>query len=222
MNRLNRLTKSSVVVLTALCIAATIAPTVTGQTGSSVSGQAIGISATTPAGSLIPAPLATLAAGGGMSNTEIAAVSVPGILTAQDLAATTTGVVGENASSAQSLVSASNVNIFNGVISARQLSVVASSASNGQQATSNGRSTLVGLVVNGISMGDVSPVPNTTINVPSVGTIVLNEQVTTGGGITDRGVNVTMIHVILKNPLTGATMGDIAVGKASSYANFVR
>ena len=222
MNRFNRLNKSRVVVLVAVCIAAAMAHTASGQTGNSVSGQAIGIAATTPSGSLIPTPLATLAAGGGMSNTEIAAVSVPGVLTAQDVAATTTGVVGENASSAQSLVSASNVNVLNGIVSARQLIVLASSASNGQQATSKGSSTIVDLVVNGVPMGVVSPAPNTTIDVPTVGTVVLNEQVTTGGGITDRGMNVTMIHVILKNSLTGATTGDIVVGRASSYAKFVR
>jgi hypothetical protein len=143
-------------------------------------------------------------------------------LTAQDLTATTTGVVGENASSAQSLVSASDVNILNGVVSARQVIVVASSASNGQQAASSGSSTIVDLVVNGVPMGVVSPAPNTTFKVPNVGTVVLNEQVATGGGITDRGLSVTMIHVILKNPLTGATTGDIVVGRASSYAKFVR
>src|SRR5204863_3718382 len=129
----------------------------------------------------------------------------------------------ENASSAQSLAIAADVNILNGVVTATGVTAMSSSASNGVQATSTSAgSTIVGLVVNGVSLGDVSPAPNTAINVPAVGTVILNEQATTGGGVTDKGLNVTMIHVIPKDKLTGVKTGDLVVGSASSYANFVR
>lgn len=223
MNRFKRIRQSTLVAATALCVAAGGAATVTGQTASSVSGQAFGISVTTPLVALAPAPLATLGAAGGTSNLSTGAITVAGVLTAQDLTASATGVVGENASSAQSLVRASDVNILNGIVRASQVIAVASSASNGQQASSNGGgSTIVDLVVNGVPMGVVSPRPNTTIELSGVGTIILNEQVVRGGGITDRGMDVTMIHVILKNALTGARTGEIIVGRASSYAKFVR
>jgi len=199
------------------------APEVKAQAASNVTGQATGTFAATLLGSLPSVPLVTLPADGGMTSGEQDSVALLGVLQAQGLASVTTGVIGENASSAQSLATASDVNILNGVVTAKGVTAMASSASNGIEATStDAGSTIVDLVVNGVSMGVVSPAPNTTINVPAVGTVILNEQVATGGGVTDKGLGVTMIHVILKDPLTGIKTGDIVVGSASSYTNFVR
>lgn len=209
--------------LAGLWIAWAAAAGVHGQTANSVSGHAVAASAATPFGTLASTPLATLVTTGGMSNGDNAGVDVLGVLKTQALNAITTGVVGENASSAQSMATASDISILNGVITARDVVAVATSASNGLKATSSGAgSTIVDLVVRGVPMGVLSPQPNTTIEVPTVGTIVLNEQVVSGGGVTDRGIDLTMIHVILRNAVTGVKIGDIAIGNASSYAKFVR
>jgi hypothetical protein len=223
MNRLRKPWTWTLLGLLGVCVGWAVTPEVEGQSANSVGGQAIGTFAATPLGTLASTPLATLPDGGGMGDGENAAVDVTGVLKAQALSAVTTGVIGENASSAQSLASAADVNILNGVVTARGVMAMASSASNGMQATStDAGSTIVDLVVNGVSMGVVSPQPNTTIDVPAVGTVILNEQVASGGGVIDKGLSVNMIHVILKNPLTGAKTGDIVVGSASSYAKFVR
>jgi hypothetical protein len=223
MNGLGKRSKWALLGLVGVCIGGAAAPEVNAQAANSVTGQATGTFAATPLGSLASVPLVTLPADGGMATGEQVGVDVIGVLQAQGLASVTTGVIGENASSAQSLATASDVNILNGVVTARGVTAMASSASNGIEATStDAGSTIVDLVVNGVSMGVVSPAPNTTINVPLVGTVILNEQVASGGGVTDKGLNVTMIHVILKDVLTGAKTGDIVVGSASSYTNFVR
>jgi hypothetical protein len=223
MNGLGKRSKWTLLGLLGVCIGWAAAPEVKAQAANNVTGQATGTFAATPLGSLASVPLVTLPADGGMATGEQAGVDVIGVLQAQGLAAVTSGVIGENASSAQSLATASDVSILNGVVTAKGVTAMASSASNGIQATStDAGSTIVDLVVNGVSMGVVSPAPNTTINVPAVGTVILNEQVATGGGVTDKGLGVTMIHVILKDPLTGVKTGDIVVGSASSYTNFVR
>ena len=221
MNGLPERLKWTLLGLLSVCLGLVTAAQAAGQ--SSVAGQATGIFAATPLGSLASAPLVTLPAGGDMVSGEQAGADLIGVLTAQGLAAVTSGVIGENASSAQSLATLSDVNILNGVVTAKGVTAVASSASNGVEATStDAGSSFVDLVVNGLPIGVELPAPNTTINVPLVGTVILNEQVATGGGVTDKGLGVTMIHVILKDPLTGFKTGDIVVGSASSYTNFQR
>ena len=79
-------------------------------------------------------------------------------------------------------------------------------------------STLVGLVVNGASYGDEAPTPNTQVNLPGVGYVVLNEQIPTGDGVHSTGLTVNMIHVYLIGPL-GTPTGDIVVGTAQSAAS---
>ena len=223
MNGLRKRSKWTLLGLLGVCLGWVASPTVEGQTADSVSGQATGTFAATPLGSLASTPVVTLPADGGMATGEEPSVGLAGVLQVQNLGTVTTGVIGENASSAQSLATASDVNILNGVVTAKGVIAVASSASNGIQATStDAGSTIVDLVVNGVSMGVVSPAPNTTINVPAVGTVILNEQVASGGGVTNKGLSVTMIHVILKDVLTGVKTGDIVVGSASSYTTFVR
>lgn len=194
-----------------------------GQTAGGVSGRAFGASVSTPTASLPASPLATLPVAGGMGDAELASVDVLNTLKAKGLSAISTGVVGENASSAQSMAALSDVNVLNGVITAKAVLAMASSASNGARATStDAGSTIVDLVVNGVSMGVVTPAPNTQISLPGVGAAILNEQAAAGDGITDSGLRVVMIHVVLKDALTGAKTGEIVVGAADSYAKFVR
>jgi hypothetical protein len=198
-------------------------PGTTAQYSNSIAGEAYGAAIQTPTASLARSPLATLDPASGMTDAEAASVSAVGVLAAESLVSITTGVIGENAASAQSSSTLQNLNILNGLITAKAVRALASSASNGSSATSNAAgSGFVGLVVNGIALADAPPAPNTQIALPGVGTVILNEQFQRGNGQTTSGLTVDMIHVRLKDSLTGATTGEIITGAAQSDAAFVR
>jgi|GraSoiStandDraft_41_1057321.scaffolds.fasta_scaffold761209_2 hypothetical protein len=199
------------------------------QTADSVAGGAYGASVKTLAASLDPAAtgLVTLPATGGIADNELAGLNVAGVLTTRTVSPVTTGVIGENAGSAQSYAAVQDVNILNGVITAKALVAMASSESNGVQALSNGAGTaLVDLLINGVPTGVVAPAPNTQIGIPGVGTLILNEQTPTGNGTTGTGITVTALHLVqtTTDPLLGTTIktGDIIVAVAQSGASFVR
>ena len=48
---------------------------------------------------------------------------------------------------------------------------------------------------------------------------MLNEQVLQGDGLHSTTLTVRMIHVYFLDPVTGATVGDIVVGAATSTAS---
>ena len=193
------------------------------QTGSGVAGQAYGASVAVIGATQGKTPLAVLDPALGLVQSSLASLTVAGVLTTGALDATSSGVVGENAATAQSRSSVAGVSILGGVVRAEHVLALASSASNGIRATSNAAgSSILGLVINGVPMGDVTPAPNTSVNVLGVGTVILNEQVPTGGGPNTSGLTVNMLHVVLKNPLTGVKTGDIIVGSAQSRASFFR
>jgi hypothetical protein len=217
-----RLPKPNTVLLALTTLALTSTAS-TAQTTGDVAASAFGASVGTPLAALSPTPLAVLPAGGGMGDAEAASVNVPGTLQASSLSSAATGVVGENAASAQSVAGLSDVSILNGVIKARAVVAIASSASNGVTATNLGAgSTIVDLIVNGQSMGVVTPAPNTRIDIPSVGTLILNEQFPSGDGARSAGLTVNAIHLLLRDALTGATTGNIIVGSAQSAGSFAR
>lgn len=159
----------------------------------------------------------------GLVTDELASLAVGNLLTAKSLDVGSSGVVGENAASSQSRSTTQEVNILGGVIKAQTVVAMANSASNGATAASNSDgSSLVGLVVNGTPItGSVAP--NTRIDLPGIGTVTLNEQSLSGDGVTSSGLKVNMIHVLLKDSLTGLiTTGEIIVGSATSVADFSR
>ena len=98
----------------------------------------------------------------------------------------------------------------------------ANSASGGGKSASDAMGTsLLGLSVGGMSVNN-NPPPNTTILVPGIGSVTLNEQTCDGGGVppcsgtTSSGIRVRAIHVIVDNPnALGVPQGaDIIVGEA--------
>jgi len=156
---------------------------------------------------------------GGMADSEVASVAVPNTLTAGGLASITTGQVDVALASATTTAEAADVSVLGGVITAQSVLAVATSYANGTAATSESSgSTLVGLVVNGTSYGDVAPAPNTQIALPGVGMLVLNEQIPAGDGVHTTGLTVNMIHVYLTDPALGTPAGDIVVGTAKTAA----
>jgi len=167
-----------------------------------------------------PFASATLPAEGGMIAADLDAAAVASTLSASTLNSITTGMADSAVASAQTSAEAADVSILNGLITARQVLGVAASYVN-QQAAGSGAdgSTLLDLVVNGVPLAGTPP-PNTRIDLAGVGYVVLNEQTPTGNGVTTSGISVNMIHVVLRNALTGLTTGEIIVGSATSAAAF--
>src|SRR5712691_6729169 len=186
----------------------------------SVSGQAYGVYVSTPVASQPQSPLAVLPAisapNGDIAN---ATADVPNAVSSDFLNSTTTGAIGTTAASAQSIASVADVNILGGLITATTLSAVVTSSRTATGATSNANgSTFANLTVNGVAVtvGDAAVAPNTSMPLPGVGYVVLNEQTPTGDGVTSSGITVNMIHVVLQDALTGMKTGEIIVGSAGS------
>ena len=191
--------------------------TAAAQAANSVSGEAFGVSVNVGVVAVPKTPDVVLPPGGGMVENEVLGVSVPGTVRSDTLRVTTSGAIGASTASAQSSATVEAVDIAGGLVTATLVVAMASSTANGTTATSNAEgSTLVGLTVNGFPLGDVSPPPNTRIDIPGVGTVFLNEQVPGGDGVHTTALTVNMIHVVL----VGAVAGDIIVASAHSDVNF--
>ena len=216
------------IVLMAVAALSGLAPAVAleAQAPSGVRGQGYGAVVTLLPGTQQFAA-AALPVDGGMANADLDNAGVANTLTANSLQSITTGMADNPVSSSQTTAEAVDVTILNGVITVRQVVGVASSYVNQLAATSSADgSMLLGLVVNGVPVGagDVTPAPNTRIDLPGVGYVILNEQTVSGDGVTTSGITVNMIHVVLQTilpsgPLGGGGVqhvGDVIVGSAAS------
>ena len=161
-------------------------------------------------------PLATLPAGGGMNQGSALSFGVPNTLSSSWLMSITTGAANNTASSAQSTSEVESVNLLGGVITADNVTAIASSYVNqsGRASDASG-SGFANLVVNGVAIS-ATPAPNTRLALPGLGYVVLNEQIPSGDGVTSSGMTVNMIHVVLQNALTGIQTGEVIVGSATS------
>ena len=186
----------------------------------SVSGEAFGISVNAAGVAVGPTPHVVLPPDGGMVRDQLLGIAVPNLATSTTLGVVTTGSIGPGTASAQSSASAEGVNLLNGLVTASIVVAMSSSTANGSTATSTAEgSTLIGLSINGSPPVDVAPSPNTTIPIPG-GAVILNEQITGGDGVHTSALTVNMIHVTLKDPLTGTITADIIVSSAHSDVNF--
>jgi hypothetical protein len=190
----------------------------------SVAGQAYSTYVNTPLGSSGQSPLAVLPAVSGTDGAEAdaegSALNVVGALSSDFLNSMTSGEIGVAEAGAQSTSSAASVNILNGLITADEVvaNVMSSAGQSGALSNADG-STFTNLMVAGQSFpGDQVVAPNTNINLPGVGYVVLNEQIPTGDGVTSSGMTVNMIHVYLQSITggTATTTGEIIVGSATS------
>src|SRR5919197_2574446 len=118
----------------AACFLAGAAAGPAGANPDSVSGRAYGASANTAGGSVGETPLATLPTSGGMTTAEAANLSVPNVLGTDTLRALTTGAVGGGA---VALATVENVNILNGLITAKLVVPISNSAGDGVTASSD-------------------------------------------------------------------------------------
>jgi hypothetical protein len=181
-----------------------------------VSGQAIGASVKTLATNLQSGQV-TLPAGGGFVSADVDALGAPEIAV-DALTTMTSGMSDVQTSTAQSTAHLEHVNILSGLITAETVIAATSSWMSDAAGRNAEGSSFTNLVVNGVPLGtgDYLPAPNTRVDLPGVGYAVLNEQIASGAS----GIKVNMIHVVLRNPLTGLTTGEIIVASASSSAGF--
>jgi len=136
------------------------------------------------------------------------------------------GTVLSSTSSSSSFAKAQNVCLLSSggacTVFASAINSQANSASGGGKSSSDaGGTSLVGLSVGGMGVSD-NPPPNTTILIPGIGSVTLNEQTCDGGGAppcsgsTSSGIRVRAIHLIVDNPnALGLPQGaDVIVGEA--------
>ena len=181
-----------------------------------VSGAAYGAYVSMPLASSGKLSNAVLDPATGMSDASADAMSVAGVLSSSLATAVTTGAVGAGRSAAQSVATVADVSLLNGLVRASRVYGIAATTADGATTSSNAYgSGFEGLMVAGATVvGDGAVAPNTRMNLPGVGYVVLNEQIRTATGIT-----VNMIHVVMTNALTGAKTGEIIVGSARSGVN---
>ncbi len=124
---------------------------------------------------------------GGAQQASLLNATVPGLLTAEVLHAST--VAGGNHSDAEASVADVSLTVAGNSIAATLLKSEASATCGPGGATVSGSSELVGLVVNGQSIA-VTGQPNQTISLPLGGSIIINEQSSSPGNITVNAVHV--------------------------------
>ncbi len=187
----------------------------------SVSGEAFGVSVNAAGVRVGPTPHVVLPPDGGMVRDQLLNITVPNVAASTTLGVVTTGSIGPNTASAQSSATVEQVSLLNGTVAAQLVVAISSSTANGSTATSTAEgSTLIGLSINGSPPVDMAPSPNTTILIPG-GAVILNEQITGGDGVHTSTLTVNMIHVVLRDPLTGTITADIIVSSAHSDVNFI-
>jgi hypothetical protein len=187
--------------------------------GQSVAGQATAASVKTPVAGSPSFASVTLSPTGGMEQADVDNADVTNTLGAAGLTSITTGQVDQGLVSVTASAEAAEVSILNGLIAAKAALALATSYANGTTAVSESDgSTLLNLVVAGVSYADGAPAPNTRVELPGVGYVVLNEQVSSGDGVHSTTLTVNMIHVYLVDQRTGAAAGEIVIAAATSTA----
>lgn len=105
-------------------------------------------------------------------------------------------VTGRTSSSASSEATSTiqNVNVLSGLITADEIKVVASSEATATNATSSNGSTFTNLVVAGRAFS-ATPGPNTRVNLPGLGYVILNKQTGNLNGTNATNITVRAIEV---------------------------
>jgi hypothetical protein len=161
------------------------------------------------------------------SNGGSASASTPSLTLPQGLATLTTvssnsqGKLNPTSSTASSQASVANVSLLNGMITATAVETDSgSSASAGTSQSSPAGTKLLNITVAGQSFG-ATPPANTTITLPGLGFVVLNEQIPDapqGGNHTGLTVRMIRVHI---DTLGGVIPGsEIIVAESHSDAAF--
>jgi hypothetical protein len=139
----------------------------------------------------------TLPSGGGIEKADEAGAGVSGLLSTSSATSVTSGASSAELLGAQGVATAADVNILGGRITASRVYAVAIVSDAGSKTTvdSDG-SSVSDLVIDGVAYGE-TVAPNTRVDLPGAGYVILNEQSKGKGRSTSLTVN--MIHVYLTN-----------------------
>ncbi len=145
-----------------------------------------------------------LPADGGWSGAALMGTSVPNVLNAETLVAATSGALYDTGGNqANSSTSLANVSLLPGQAAAVTASFV-QAQTDVTDIGAGGSSQINNLTFGGAPI-QVTGLPNQTVSLPGVATLIINEQTTTAQGIV-----VNALHLIL------ATGGEIVVSSARS------
>jgi uncharacterized repeat protein (TIGR01451 family) len=134
-----------------------------------------------------PLPTVSLSSPGTRSD-SLASISLAGLLSADNLVVNTQ--VGNDATVASS-ADITDADLVAGTVTATGIH----SACTANPTAATGTTTIAKLVVGGQTLLNISPAPNTGINIAGIGTLLLNEQTSTpAGGIV---VNALHLHLLL-------------------------
>jgi hypothetical protein len=182
-----------------------------------VSGEAFGARAILANQLVGPEPHAVLSSQGGSAEAAAVTLNIPGALTTGTVDSSTSGTVGPLSASSMSRTVIQDLNLLAGLVTADVLDARCNSTGDGTTSTSDATGTTVlNLVVDGGAPINMTPAPNTTINVMGVGTVILNEQIPGGNGTNSSSLTVNLVHVILLNGTA-----DIVVASAHCDVDFV-
>jgi hypothetical protein len=178
-----------------------------------VDGRTSGIAATAVVLS-IPVELAATpsvalpATGSAMVTASRAALTLPGLLSAAIVTTSAQGALGA-AGAGRATADVTGLVVGNALLTALTADAVSSSCAS-NEAGSSGDTTVAGLWVLGRPLA-VATAPNTTLAVPGVGTLHVNEQTVTGAAPSS-GITVTALRLELDVP--GLADGEVVVGRS--------
>lgn len=159
-------------------------------------------------------------AGGGTAGNEIekstVKLNVPNIAKANVLGSTVKGSRDPDKSSGEVTAHAAKINLLNGAITADVVKSTAtvSRTSTAHQSTVGGSTTLVGLKIGGKPI-TIDPAPNTSIDILGLGTLTINQQITSPTGIIVRALDLLITTKGKKLPI-GAHL-QVATAYAAAF-----
>ncbi|MEV7606275.1 choice-of-anchor P family protein [Paenarthrobacter sp. NPDC089322] len=157
--------------------------------------------------------LANVKCGGGTTTANLAATSIPGLLSGGASSTTATGVLTPQPKSTVS-TTLSGLNVLNGVITADAIKAETSATrtATGTTVTLKDTSTFTNLKIAGLPAINASVAPNTVVQVAGLGQVTLHKVTKSSTKIV-----VTMIEIVLNQPFgTLPTGSKIQVGYSSS------
>lgn len=169
------------------------------------------------AGPIAPASLDCNTVSSTNSNT-VGNIGLGNSLTSGTVDDTVTSMHSRGHASIQSVSNVQGVSVLAGAITAQAIHSVATSTGNQNGASSNADgSSFAGLVVLGVPI-NVTPGPNTSILLPGIGSVTLNEQFSSTSDPSVTSITVNMIHVFvtMRNSLGLRVGTEIIVAHAKS------
>lgn len=199
-----------------------------------VSGHAFIASAATDP-SLVPTTVGfvSIPASGGFDHQNLDQAAIGSDVRAGASVSESSGALTATNSTASSFAQASGVCLGTGcTISASVVKSQSNSTANGGASSNDNGTELIGVIVMGTPVS-ANPPPNTTIDLPGIGFVILNEQFCDNAGTLANncsdgtlaghsGLTVRAIHVVVTVPGAGLQEGEVIVAEAHSDATYIK